>query len=126
MAVTSAQVIVLLENTLFESPAVAQTNVAQWVTVSQTNPDAATISGLATAMTQSAEAGIAEQVVRYYEGALGRIPSATEISYYVQYAETGLSVAQIAQGAGAVPVAVWGQLAGFFTESPEYVTLMAG
>lgn len=126
MTVTTAQVTVLLENTLFESPVVAQANTAYWVTISQTDPAASTVSGLAVAMTQSPEAGIAEQVARYYEGALGRVPSAAEISFYVQYAETGLSGAQIAQGAGAVPVAVWGQIAGFFTASPEYVSLMAG
>lgn len=126
MSVTTAQATTLLENVLFESATLASANAAQWVTLSQNSAADSTVAGLATAMANSAEAGIAQQVVRYYEGALDRAPTASEISFYVGVAEAGLSASQIAQGAGAVSTATWGQIATYFADSSEFQSLTAG
>jgi|SRR5579859_640911 len=126
MTVTTAQAVTLLESVLFESATLAQANAARWVQLSASNTADSTVAGLASAMANSAEAGIAEQVVRYYQGALGRQPDSAEITYYMKIAETGLSASQIAQGAGAVPTSAWNQIAGYFAASPEYQSLTAG
>src|SRR5579859_6720362 len=120
MTVTTAQITILLENILFETQPLVAGNVEQWMVLSTSNPADSTVIGLAEAMAGSAEIGIAEQVVRYYQGGLGRQPSATEIGFYVEYAETSLSASQIAQGAGGVPVSIWSQIAGYFAASPEF------
>ncbi len=120
MSVTSAQAISLLENVLFESATAAKANAAGWVALSNLNSSYSTIAGLASAMAGNAEASIASQVVRYYEGALGRAPGGTEIAYYVNIAETGLTASQISQGASAVSQAVWNQIASDFANSPEF------
>ncbi len=114
MSVTTAQAVTLLENILFEAPSVAQANASQWV--SQT----ATVATQAAAIAATPEAGIVEQVVRYYMGALNRVPSATEIQYFVAVAETGLTAAQLAEGTSAVPGSTWAQIAAYFAASPEF------
>ena len=126
MSITTGQATTLLENVLFESQAVAQTNASYWVGLSQSVAADATIAGAATAMAATAEAGIAEQVVRYYEGALGRIPAGSEVAYYVAFAETGLSQAQIAQGVSGVAQANWNQISADFAASPEFTANYAG
>jgi len=113
MSITSTQAVSLLENVLFETPATAQANAALWVS-------GAGIAASATAMVATSEAGIAEQVVRFYYGGLGRAPGGAEIAYYVTIAETGLTPAQISQGAAAVSQATWNQIAADFTNSPEF------
>ena len=128
MSVTSGQAISLLENVLFESQTQAKANAAGWVTLSNLNSAYSTVAGLAAAMAGTAEASIAQQVVRYYEGALGRAPGGTEIAYYVNVAETNqngafgaaLTSSQIAQGASAVSQATWNQIAADFANSPEF------
>lgn len=126
MSITSAQAISLLENVLFESSTLAAANAAQWVSISQADTASTVISDVATAMAGTAEAGIAEQVVRYYEGALGREPTIQEVAYYVHIAEAGLSATQVAQGAGAVSQASWNQIASYFAASPEFHSLYGG
>lgn len=120
MTVTTAQAISLLENVLFESPSIASANAAQWVTLSQSDTVYSDVAGLAQAMAATPEISIAEQVVRYYEGALGREPSGVEVAYYVKIAEAGLSASQLVQGASAVPQATWNQIAAYFAASPEF------
>jgi len=120
MSITTAQATILLENVLFESQAAAQANASYWVGLSQSVAADATIAGAATAMAATPEIGIAEQVVRYYEGGLGRVPAGVEIAYYVAIAEGAMGPAQVAPGATAVPQAVWNQIATDFTQSPEF------
>src|SRR5579859_985517 len=120
MTVTSAQVITLLENVLFESATIAKANATSLTPIANFNSTTSTVNGLSAYLATLPEATIAEQVIRYYQGALGRVPSASEISFYVKYAETGLTAAQIAQGASAVPVSTWSQISGFFAASPEF------
>lgn len=119
MSVTTSQATTLLENVLFEQPSIAAANAATWVVASNISSQS-TIAGLAAAMSATAEAGIAQQVIRYYMGALGRVPSGSEIQFYVKYAEQGLSASAIAQGSSSVPVATWSQIANFFANSPEF------
>lgn len=120
MSVTSTQATSLLQNVLFESSTLAAATAGGYVTLSAINPLASTVAGLATVLSGSAEASIAEQVVRYYQGALGRAPSATEVAYYVNIAEAGLTSAQIQQGASAVSGTTWNTIAGYFVASPEF------
>src|SRR5579859_4843318 len=126
MSVTTVQATTLLENVLFESATLAAANSAQWVAASQSNAAQSSVGGLAQAMSDSAEAGIADQVVRYYFGILGRVPTGNEVAFYSAVAEAGLTPAQIAQGAGAVPVATWNEIAGYFTASPEFARDISG
>lgn len=134
MSVTTAQAISLLENVLFETPAQATANAASWVSLSNLNSSYSTVAGLASAMAQTAEATIAEQVVRYYEGALGRAPAGVEVAYYVNIIENGNTAAgipamlpsQITEGATAVPGATWSEIASFFAASPEFAFASAG
>src|SRR5579863_10199941 len=120
MTVTLAQATSLLENVLFESATLAAANASAWVAQSAQSTALGTISGLASAMAASSEAGIVEQVVRYYEGALGRAPGGQEVAYYVAIAEQGLTAPQIAQGASAVSQATWNIIANDFAASPEF------
>ena len=125
MSVSTAQATTLLENVLFESPTLAAANAAHWANVNTdgTSPaiDTVDLSNVAAEMAATPEIGIAEQVIRYYEGFLGRIPTGAEVSFYTSYAETGLSASLIAsEGAAAVTLPTWGQIAGFFTASPEF------
>jgi len=122
MSVTSAQAVTLLENVLFESSTVATANAPAWVAESASNSGESTVAGLASAMAATAEAGIVQQVVRYYMGALGRVPSGIEIQYYVNLAEGGLTATQIAQGASAVASSEWAQIATYFAASPEFTS----
>jgi S-layer protein len=126
MSVGTAQVVTLLENVLFESATLAKANAATWVAQSQSIASEGDVAGLAAAMAASPESSIAQQVVRYYEGALGRAPSGFEISYYVAAVEVGLSAAEIAQGASAVPQASWNIIASDFANSPEFSFISAG
>lgn len=126
MSITTAQAVTLLENVLFESATIAQANAAQWVELSQIDPSHADVAGVAQAIASTEEAGTAEQVARYYEGALGRMPSSSEIAYYVGIAENGLSASQIALGTIGVPQAAWNQIAGYFAASPEFGQLYSG
>jgi S-layer protein len=134
MSVTTAQAISLLENVLFESATAAKANAAGWVSLSNLNSSYSTVAGLATAMSQTAEATIAEQVIRYYEGALGRAPSGAEVAYYVNIVENGnaatgipaMTTAQINTGATAVPAGTWDKIASFFAASPEFAFASAG
>lgn len=126
MSITKAQAVVLLEYVLYETPAAAQANAAHWVTLSQTVAADSTITGAATAMASTAEVGIAEQVIRYYEGALARTPAASEIAYYGTIAEAGVSATQLAQGPAAVSQAVWNVIASDFINSPEFQFASAG
>lgn len=134
MSVTTAQAVSLLENVLFESKTLATANAAGWVSLSNLNSSYSTVSGLAGAMAQTAEATIAQQVIRYYEGALGRSPSGAEVAYYVNIVENGnaaagipaMTAAQINEGASAVPGATWNQIASFFAASPEFAFASAG
>ena len=119
MSVTTGQVTTLLENVLFESPTVAAANTSTWVANSGIAGQD-TVAGLAAAMAATAEGGIPEQVVRYYIGALGRIPSGSEVQFYVNTAEQGLSAAQIAAGTSAVPTSTWTTIATYFADSPEF------
>lgn len=123
MSVSTAQVVTLLENVLFESQTLAQANAAAWEAKSQDIPGAGTVAGLASTMALSTEATITQQVVRYYEGALGRAPAGSEILYYVNIVETGLTSAQIAEGASAVPQSSWNIIASDFAHSPEFQTI---
>ena len=123
MSVSTAQVVSLLENVLFESATLAKANAGSWVQTSQTVSGDGTVVGLAQAMATSAEAGIVQQVVRYYEGALGRAPGGAEILYYVGLVENGLTASQIAQGASAVSQATWNNIAAGFANSPEFQTI---
>lgn len=122
MTVTSSQVTTLLETVLFESATAAKANATSWTAIANVNPSTSTVAGLASYMAGQPEATIAQQVVRYYQGALGRVPSTSEISFYVKYAETGLTASQIATGASAVPTATWNQISQFFANSPEFTT----
>jgi len=122
MTVTSAQVTTLLENVLFESSTQAKANATTWTAIANLSSNTSTVAGLATYLASQPEAGIAEQVVRYYMGALGRVPSAVEIAYYVKIAETGLNASQIAQGASGVAGSTWAQIAAYFAASPEFQT----
>jgi hypothetical protein len=122
MTVTTAQVTTLLENVLFESASVAAANAPTWTGIANVNPAYSTVSGLSAYLAQQPEAGIAEQIVRYYEGALGRVPSPSEISFYVSYLEKGLTASQLALGTSAFTSAQWGTIAGFFTNSTEFKT----
>ena len=120
MSVTTAQAVTLLENVLFESPTIAQANAASWVSQSATNTSLSSVAGLAAAMAATPEGEIAQQVVRYYMGALGRAPRGDEIQYYINVVEAGLTADQLAQGAGAVPGTEWNQIAAYFAASPEF------
>lgn len=120
MSVTSAQAITLLENVLFESPTIATANAASWVSQSATNDSLSSVAGLAAAMAATPEAGIAEQVVRYYMGALGRVPAGDEIQFYINVVEAGLTADQLAQGTTAVAGSQWAQIAAYFAASPEF------
>lgn len=120
MTVTSAQVVTLLENVLFESATVATANATSLTPIANFNSTTSTVAGLSAYLATLPEATIAEQVVRYYQGALGRVPSPSEIAFYVKYAETGLTAAQIAQGSSAVSTATWSNISGFFASSPEF------
>lgn len=134
MSVTTAQAISLLENVLFESKTLATANAAGWVSLSVLQPSYSTVAGLASAMASTAEATIAQQVIRYYEGALGRAPSGAEVAYYVNIVENGntatgipaMTAAQINDGASAVPAGTWDKIAGFFAASPEFAFASAG
>lgn len=126
MNITNAQAVNLLEYVLFETPAAAKADAAHWVTLSQTVTADSTIVGAATAMANTDEIGIPEQVIRYYEGALGRTPAGSEIAYYAAIAETGLTTAQLSQGATVVPQATWNQIASDFANSPEFQFASAG
>jgi len=120
MTVTSAQVITLLENVLFESATLAKANATSWTAIANLSSSTSTVAGLSAYLASQPEATIAQQVVRYYQGALGRVPSPSEIAFYVNYAETGLTAAQIAQGASAVSTATWTNVSNFFANSPEF------
>lgn len=120
MSVTVAQATTLLENTLFESASLAQANASYWASLSTSNSSDASLSGLAQAMAASNEVSITEEVARLYLGAFGRSPSGSEVQYYVNLAEAGLSAAQIAQGSSAVSASTWNNIAGYFTASPEF------
>jgi hypothetical protein len=122
MSVTTAQAVTLLENVLFESPTIAQANAASWVSQSATTDSLSSVAGLAAAMAATPEAEIAQQVVRYYMGALGRVPAGNEIQYYTSLVEAGLTADQLAQGSSAVPGAEWAQIAAYFAASPEFAT----
>ena len=120
MSVAKGQVITLLENVLFESPAMAFANAAGWASLSAINAAYSTVSGLAGVMAQTQEAHIPEEVIRLYSAALGRAPSGAEVAFYTGLAEHGLSANQIASG--SVPTAEWNQIASFFVASPESFT----
>jgi len=124
MSVTAAQATTLLENVLFESATLAAANASGWASLSALNASYSTVASLAAAMAATQEAAIGEQVVRYYEGALGRSPSGAEVAYYVGIAETGLTATQISQG--AVPAATWNTIASYFAASPEFQFATAG
>jgi len=134
MSVTTAQAVSLLQNVLFESATAAKANAASWVSLSNLNSSYSTVAGLASAMAQTAEATIAEQVIRYYEGALGRAPSGAEVAYYVNIVENGntaagitaMTASQILEGASAVPAGTWDKIASFFAASPEFAFASAG
>ena len=126
MSVSQTDATTLLENVLFELATLAAANAPLWVTASQSSDSESTVSGLAAAMAASTEASIPQQVVRYYEGALGRAPSGSEIQYYVNIVETGLTAAQIASGTAAVPQSAWNQIASDFANSPEFSFATAG
>ncbi len=117
MTITTAQTVSLLENVLFESSTLANANAAGWL--AQHPQSGGSVYAAATAMATSAESGIAQQVVRYYQAALDRAPAPFEIQYYVAMAEQGLSAAQIAQGAAAVPQSTWNIIAQDFVSAPE-------
>jgi hypothetical protein len=120
MSVTTGQVTTLLENVLFESPTVAAANAPTWVGNSASIPGEGTVAGLAAALAATPEAQIAQQVVRYYLGALNRVPSGSEIAFYVAFAEKGLTAAELAQGSTAVPSTTWTTISTFFAASPEF------
>jgi hypothetical protein len=120
MSVTSAQAVTLLENVLFESPTIAEANAANWVAQSASSDSLSSVAGLAAAMAATPEAGIAEQVVRYYMGALGRVPAGNEIQFYINVVEAGLTADQLAQGPSAVAGSQWAQIAAYFAASPEF------
>src|ERR1700744_4923352 len=104
MSVTLDQATSLLENVLYESSTVAAQNAQFYVNQSTTNTALSTVSGMASYFSTLAEASIPEQVIRLYEGALGRAPSGSEIAYYVNIAETAggvLTPDQLALGASA-------------------------
>ena len=122
MSVTTAQAVTLLENVLFESPTIAQANAASWVSQSATSDSLSSVAGLAAAMAATPEAEIAQQVVRYYMGALGRVPAGNEIQFYINVVEAGLTADQLAQGASAVSGTEWAQIAAYFAASPEFTT----
>jgi len=103
MSVTVAQATSLLENILFEPPALAAANAPAEVALSANNFTDSSLGGLAQSIAAMPEATITETVVRYYETLLGRAPAGAEIQSFVSLAETGLSAAQIAQGISAVP-----------------------
>ena len=115
MTITTAQAISTLENVLFESATIATANAVSLNLSSYSSVDA-----LAQSLTALPEFAIAGQIVRYYQAALGRGPSGFEIGYYVTIAEHGLTAAQIAQGAGAVPQAMWNIIATDFAASSEF------
>jgi len=116
MPITTAQAISTLENVLFETATVATANAANLNLASYSSVDA-----FAQNLTAAPEFGIAGQIVRYYQAALGRGPSGFEIGYYVTIAEQGLTAPQIAQGVGAVPQAMWNIIATDFAASSEFV-----
>ncbi|GEM_PF-6902869 len=115
--VTSSQTVSLLENVLFESATLAAANASTWMS----NPAAAQgVSALAAAMLNSPEAGIPEEVIRLYEGVLGRVPGAQEIAYYTGLIDRQASAAQIAAGPSAIPQQVWNAIAADFAAAPEF------
>lgn len=122
MSVTADQVVTLLENTLFESPSSAMENAPGYSAMAAVD----TVSDLASAMAAQPEAGIAEQILRYYFGMLGRAPNGAEVSFYVSVAEAGLSHEQIAQGVNAVSPATWSRIATCFAASPEFASIFGG
>ena len=122
MTVTTAQVTTLLENVLFESSTAATANAPGWTGFANLSTSYSTVSGLSSYLSTQPEAQIAEQVVRYYQAALSRVPSPSEISFYVSYAEKGLTSSQLGLGASAISTATWGQIAAFFTNSAEFKT----
>jgi hypothetical protein len=122
MSVTVAQATTLLENILFESASLAATNADYWVNQSASVAGDASLLQLAAAMANSAEAGIADEVVRLYYGALGRTPSGAEVLYYVGIAEGGRTSAQIAGGTGGIPQTTWNSIATDFVDSPEFTS----
>lgn len=120
MSVTTAQVTTLLENVLFESATLAGQNAASWTAIANLNASTSTVAGLSAYLATQPEAQIAARVVEYYQGALARVPSAFEISYYVAQAEQGLNATQISQGASGVPLATWVLISNEFAASPEF------
>lgn len=118
MTVTSSQALSLLENVLFETPALAQQNVAAWVTVGAPGG----VTNLASAMLDSAEAGIPEEIVRLYEGVLGRDPGEQEIAYYTNLIDQQVTPAQIAAGPSGIPQHVWDTIASYFVSAPEFTS----
>ena len=120
MTVTSAQVTTLLENVLFESATLAKANATQVTAYANLSSSTSTVAGLSAFLATQPEATIAEQVVRYYQGALGRVPAPVEIAYYVAIAEANMTPSQIAEGVTAVNGGTWAQIADYFAASPEF------
>lgn len=120
MTVTSAQVTTLLENVLFESATLAKANATQVTAYANLSSSTSTVAGLSAFLATQPEASIAEQVVRYYQGALGRVPAPVEIAYYVAIAEANMTSAQISEGATAVNGSTWATIASYFAASPEF------
>ena len=72
-------------------------------------------------VTISLEPSITNEIVRLYEGLLGRLPDSQEISYYTGLIAQNASPAQIAGGATALPQQLWNGIAANFLASPEFV-----
>ena len=124
MALTTAQVTTLLQDTLFESATQSAANAASWTNYA--NAVGYTLSQLATTLTQQPEFSIAQTVARLYTGVLHRTPDASGLAAWTQYAETGLTAAQIAAGSTSVSAATWSTIQSNFLASGEFTTTFAG
>jgi len=124
MSVTTAQMVTLLEYVLFETPAEAAANAPYWLGLQSTD---STVPTFAPILGASQEAQVPEQVIRFYEAALGRDPGAAELVYYTAIAENGVGAASVrSNGIAAVPVAAWNQIATDFANSPEFTADLSG
>ncbi len=124
MSVTTAQMITLLEYVLFETPAEAAANAPYWLGLQSAD---STVPTFAPILGASLEAQVPEQVIRFYEAALGRDPGAAELVYYTAIAENGIDPSLLrGKGIAAVPAAAWNQIAADFANSPEFTADLSG
>jgi len=124
MSVTTAQMVTLLDYVLFETPAEAAANAPYWLGLQSAD---STVPAFASILSASQEAQVPEQVIRFYQAALGRDPGAAELVYYTAIAENGIDPSVLrSKGIAAVQAASWNQIATDFTNSAEFTADLSG